>query len=79
MENQLAENGLSIQKTEKISKNKKSPSISFPQNNCFYEEAKIYVSENFGNHYGELTDYQIYPTTFSEAEIWLENFLENRF
>lgn len=54
---------------KKYPKNKKSPSISFPQNNRFYEEAKIYVSENFGNHYGELTDYQIYPTTFSEAEI----------
>lgn len=64
---------------KKYPKNKKAPSISFPQNNRFYEEAKVYVYENFGNHYGELTDYQIYPTTFSEAEIWLENFLENRF
>jgi deoxyribodipyrimidine photolyase-related protein len=64
---------------KKYPKNKKSPSISFPQNNHFYEEAKIYVSKNFRNHYGELTDYQIYPTTFSESEIWLENFLENRF
>lgn len=64
---------------KKYPKNKKSPSISFPQNNRFYEEAKNYVSENFENHYGELTDYQIYPTTFSDAEIWLENFLENRF
>ena len=76
MGNLLAENGLLTPKTEK---NKTAPFINFPQKNIFFQEAKNYVSKNFPNHYGELTDFQIYPTTFDEAENWFIDFLENRF
>ena len=64
---------------KKYPKNKTAPFINFPQKNTFYKEAKDYVYKNFPNHYGELTDFQIYPTTFNEAENWLTDFLENRF
>lgn len=64
---------------KKYPKNKTAPFLNFPLKNTFYEEAKNYVSKNFPNHYGELNDFQIYPTTFAEAENWLNDFLENRF
>ena len=74
------ESGLSIQKTVKnIQKNKKAPSVHFPENSKYYEEAKIYIEENFSENYGNLTSYQLYPVTFEEAENWLNQFLELRF
>ncbi len=64
---------------KKYPKNKKTPSISFPDNSPFYEEAKIYTEKYFGENYGNLTSYQLYPTTFEDAEKWLDQFLELRF
>ncbi len=64
---------------KKYPKNKKAPSISFPDNSAFYEEAKTYTEKYFGEHYGNLTSYQLYPSTFEDAEKWLDQFLELRF
>lgn len=64
---------------KKYPKNKKAPSISFPDNSAFYEEAKIYTEKYFGENYGNLTSYQLYPPTFEDAEKWLDQFLELRF
>jgi deoxyribodipyrimidine photolyase-related protein len=66
-------------KPKKISKNKKAPAIHFPENNEYYEEAKQYTEKHFAKNYGTLTDEQLYPATFKEAEKWLEQFLETRF
>ena len=38
-----------------------------------------YVEGNFGNNIGELSEFQIYPTTFEESEEWLQQFFEFRF
>lgn len=64
---------------KKYPKNKKAPSIYFPENNTYYEEAKKYVEKNFSENYGNLTSYQLYPTTFEDAENWFNQFLEMRF
>jgi len=64
---------------KKYPKNKKAPSIIFPENSTFYEEAKSYTEKYFGENYGNLTSYQLYPTTFENAEKWLDQFLEMRF
>lgn len=64
---------------KKYPKNKNAPVIYFPKNNEFYEEAKQYTEKHFAKNYGTLTNEQLYPTTFKEAEHWLEQFLENRF
>ncbi|KQT18506.1 deoxyribodipyrimidine photolyase [Chryseobacterium sp. Leaf404] len=64
---------------KKYPKNKKSPSIIFPVNSTFYEEAKVYTEKYFSENYGNLTSYQLYPTTFEDAEKWLDQFLEMRF
>lgn len=82
VENQIPIGGkwtFDTENRKKYPKNKTAPSINFPEVNKFYEEAKKYVTENFESHYGELTAYPLYPITFSDAEIWLEQFLENRF
>ena len=64
---------------KKYPKNKKAPSIHFPESNTYYEEAKKYTEENFSENYGNLTSYQLYPVTFEEAEKWFDQFLELRF
>lgn len=64
---------------KKYPKNKKAPSIHFPENNLYYEEAKKYTEKNFSKNYGNLTSYQLYPVTFEEAESWFNQFLELRF
>ncbi len=64
---------------KKYPKNKKAPSIHFPENNRFYEEAKKYTEKHFNENYGNLTSYQLYPVTFEESENWFNQFLEMRF
>ncbi|KQR91828.1 deoxyribodipyrimidine photolyase [Chryseobacterium sp. Leaf180] len=60
-------------------KSKKAPSIHFPENSTYYDEAVKYTEKNFDKNYGELTSYQLYPCTFKDAEKWLQHFFENRF
>lgn len=64
---------------KKYPKNKTVPPIHFPENNPYFEEAKLYTQKHFDKNYGNLTRYQLYPTTFEEAETWLQQFFEMRF
>ena len=64
---------------KKYPKGKIPPTISFPESNEYYQEAREYIKKNFSDNLGELCEKQIYPTTFQEAKKWLINFLETRF
>ncbi len=60
------------------------PAIPLPPNNPYVTEAISYTEEFFGNNPGDILPpfYKrdgFYPVTFSEAESWLEAFLEQRF
>lgn len=55
------------------------PAIQFPTKDKYYEEAKIYVETHFSKHLGKLTPYQLYPTNFETAKLWLNQFFTNRF
>jgi deoxyribodipyrimidine photolyase-related protein len=54
------------------------PTINFPTENIFVKEAKEYVANNFNNNYGSIDNF-FYPTNFTEAQNWLQDFLKNRF
>ena len=58
---------------------KTPPSVQFPDNDDFYEEAVNYVEKNFSKNYGNLTKNSLYPTSFETSEAWLKQFLEQRF
>jgi len=58
----------------KIPKGMKIPSIPTIGINNYVNEAKVYVETYFSNNYGD-TDNFIYPTTYKEAEKWLDYFL----
>lgn len=64
---------------KKYPKEKKSPSIAFPSIHSFYEEAITYTENNFSKNIGSISSKIIYPTSHSESEAWLQNFLETRF
>lgn len=63
----------------KYPKNKRPPNVEFPAKNEFYYEAFTYVSENFTDNYGNLTDEIVYPNTHNEAETWMHQYFEHRF
>lgn len=46
--------------------------------NAFVKEAIDYVEKNFSHHYGKADNF-IYPITHNDTQLWLENFLINRF
>lgn len=58
---------------------KQAPNIQFPDLDEYYKEAKIYVTKNFSEHYGELSDAFMYPNTFKKTQEWFQDFLEQRF
>ncbi|MTE27582.1 cryptochrome/photolyase family protein [Winogradskyella ouciana] len=64
---------------KKYPKDKTPPHIQFPDKSDYHKEAENYVTDNFGNHYGELTDLTIYPIDFKSSEDWLQQFFEQRF
>ncbi len=59
-------------------KTKTPPYIQFADEDKYVKEAKEYVGKNFSNNYGRAEQF-IYPTDFTGAEKWLDDFLENRF
>ncbi len=67
-----AENRVKFPKGESV------PVLSFPKENKWVKEAKVYVKENFSDNYGSIDSF-IYPVTFEESELWLREFLKNRF
>lgn len=64
---------------KKYPKKKTPPSISFPSDDEFNQEAKSYTKNHFGNNLGDINMFPLYPNTFNSAEIWLDHFLETRF
>ncbi|MEZ4886528.1 MAG: cryptochrome/photolyase family protein [Chitinophagales bacterium] len=64
---------------KKYPKKKTPPKISYPENNPFYEEAKMYVNQHFQDHLGELIDAPLYPTDYDSSQKWLKEFLKQRF
>ena len=63
---------------EKLPKGITIPSIKYPDENKWTEEAATYVQKYFYHHYGSI-DKQYYPVTHEDAERWLEAFLHTRF
>lgn len=62
----------------KYPKNKVVPKTKFPAINHFYKEAIDYVSKNYKNNYGNISEEFIYPSTHLQSEEWLDNFLASR-
>ncbi len=63
----------------KYPKEKLPPKVKKVTRNKYYTEATNYVSKNFKNNIGAISDAIIYPTTHTEAKEWLQDFLQNRF
>jgi deoxyribodipyrimidine photolyase-related protein len=63
----------------KYPKDKTPPKTDFLQPNLFYTEAVAYTMRVFADNYGTLNTNFIYPTTFSESKIWLQDFFKTRF
>jgi deoxyribodipyrimidine photolyase-related protein len=62
----------------KFPKNEKAPVIKFAGEDIVVGEAKKYVAKNFKDNYGSAGKF-IYPTDFTGAENWLDDFLKERF
>lgn len=58
---------------------KKPPTLQFPEKNQFTEEAREFVLNHFPLNPGELNTGICYPSTHEEAELWLQQFLIQRF
>lgn len=69
---------------KRFPKNKEVPKYTAAKINDYVREARKYVEENYKNNYGEINDpfsksKGFYPTTFGEAEHWLDDFIKHRF
>lgn len=63
----------------KFPKDQKLPSVKFPRENRYVREARQSISESYHENYGSFDSAFIYPTTFDEAENWLDQFFKKRF
>ena len=64
---------------KKYPKDKIPPSIQFPDKTDFHKEAQDYVIAHFSEHYGELTEFTLFPIDFEASENWLQQFFHFRF
>ena len=64
---------------EKYPKNNKPPRVQFQKETNYLIEAKQYVTKHFSNNYGSIDDPHFFVCNFDEAELWLDNFIEQRF
>jgi deoxyribodipyrimidine photolyase-related protein len=67
---------------QKYPKNQIPPVVELPDLNNYVREAQVYVDRHFPDNYGSTQqpfDAGYYPTTFAEAENYLQNFLQTRF
>lgn len=69
---------------EKYPKNTPEPAQPFPKANTYVEEAIRYVQKQYPNNPGKVGNpfgnhAHFYPTTHTEAELWLKAFLKDRF
>jgi deoxyribodipyrimidine photolyase-related protein len=59
-----------------------APVVNLPGLNEYVREAQTYISQHFGENYGSVAQpfsAGFYPTTYVEADAWLEDFLTVRF
>ncbi len=63
----------------KYPKNKIAPKVKFSTPTPFYTEAVAYTQEYFPDNYGNLNSNFIYPITFKESKVWLQDFFKSRF
>jgi deoxyribodipyrimidine photolyase-related protein len=66
----------------KFPKDRSAPVVQLPGLNQYVREAQVYVREHFGDNYGSVAQpfaAGFYPTTYTEADAWLEDFLKVRF
>jgi deoxyribodipyrimidine photolyase-related protein len=66
----------------KFPKDRSAPVVKLPGLNDYVREAQAYISQNFGDNYGSVQQpfaAGFYPTTYAEADAWLEDFLTVRF
>ncbi|WP_036384234.1 cryptochrome/photolyase family protein [Muricauda sp. MAR_2010_75] len=68
-----------VENRKKYPKNRTPPSISFPDADTYFKEAKSYVESHYKDNIGSLTPTPLYPTNFESADRWFKDFLENRF
>ena len=65
---------------KKYPKSKTPPNIKYQEENKeFYEEGINYVNTHFGENYGILNSTISYPTDFTSAKDWFNDFLNERF
>ncbi len=64
---------------KKYPKGKTPPKVSYPKTSAFWTEAIKYTNKNFSENPGALDEKRIYPIDYTEAESWLQQFLEFRF
>ncbi|WP_179006519.1 cryptochrome/photolyase family protein [Winogradskyella forsetii] len=64
---------------KKYPKDKTPPNIQFPDKTNYHKEAETYVNNHFKNHYGQLTEFALYPIDFETSEAWFQQFLDIRF
>ena len=67
-----------IQNRKKFPKDKIPPIIKNPKKNSYVIESEKYIKKNFNKNFGSLGLF-IYPTTYDEADEWLNQFLNERF
>lgn len=68
----------------KFPKNETVPVLKIPANSPYIAEAKTWVDKHFADNYGNSSSPfgnsgRFYPVTFDEADVWLDNFLKQRF
>ncbi len=68
-----------IENRLKYPKGKKPPTIQFPKPDDYWKEAVEYANKHFADHYGEINNVFVYPTTIAESRAWLKQFLQHRF
>lgn len=67
---------------QKYPKNQVPPAVQLPGLNNYVKAAQIYVDRHFPDNYGSTQQpfaAGYYPTTFAEAEAYLQDFLQTRF
>ncbi len=64
---------------EKFPKKENAPALQLPKENKYVAEAKQYIKQYFFKNYGSVNTPCLFVVTFTEAEKWLDDFLQNRF
>ena len=64
---------------KKYPKNKIPPAIHFPNSSSVWQEAVEYTHQFFPNNPGEISNQPLYPISFEDSQLWLDQFLAYRF